>query len=145
MHTWCTRGEQLFCLFLFIDPPTYFTSIFISIPLSILPLSLYLSPYLYYLYLDIYEGKLFSRCSPGVHQVCARCSLFGCAPCDHCSPGVHQVCTRCALGCAPGVQSYITKMPVNLTRLTRLTLPTIHHAINIQKTFSTKCRLFESE
>ena len=38
-----------------------------------------------------------------MHQVCTRCSLFGCAPCDHCSPGVHQVCTRCALGCAPGV------------------------------------------
>ena len=31
-----------------------------------------------------YEGKLFTRCAPGVHQ-------------DSCSPGVNQVCTRCAV------------------------------------------------
>ena len=32
-----------------------------------------------------------TKFAPSVHQVCTRCSLFGCAPCDHCSPGVHQV------------------------------------------------------
>ena len=60
---------------------------------------------------------VYSLC---VHQVCTRCSLFGCAPCDHCSPGVywgvHQVCTRCAAGvhqvctrCAPGVHQVCTR------------------------------------
>ena len=91
VHTWCTPGEQL----------------------TLLSLSPHLSLYPFYLYLHIYHSiypislsilALCSHsCSPCVHQVCTRCSLFGCAPGDHCSPGVHQVCTRCALGCAPGV------------------------------------------